>query len=76
MRCLPFWPFPCLVALCTMSPWRGAPPPFYPSAGHTAKDRCALSEILPAQLYLTNFKGADDIEALKQLRVSPRGLGR
>lgn len=53
-----------------MSPWRGAPPPFYPSAGHTAKDRCALSEILPAQLYLTNFKGADDIEALKQLRVS------
>ena len=53
-----------------MSGWRGAPPPFYPSAGHTALDRCTLSEIVPAQLYLTNFKGAADIEELKRLKVT------
>ena len=39
--------------------WRGEPPPYYPSSTHTALDRVALSEVLPKQLYLTNFKGAD-----------------
>lgn len=44
--------------------WTGTPPPFYPSAEHNARDRCALSEVLP-QLYLTNFKGGESAESLK-----------
>ena len=51
-------------------PWKGAPPPFYPASGYTAKDRCKLSEMLPSQLYLTNCKGAMDLDALTKLEVS------
>ena len=46
--------------------WRGPAPPFYPNSEFTALDRCALSEILP-RLYLTNYRGADDVKALKQI---------
>ena len=49
--------------------WRGAPPPFYPSAEHTALDRKCLSEVLP-NLYLTNFKGAEDPDELKRVAAT------
>ena len=49
--------------------WRGAPPPFYPSAEHTALDRKHLSEVLP-KLFLTNFKGAEDPLELKRVAAT------
>jgi len=50
--------------------WRGPEPPFYPSCSHTALERCALSEVLPQQLYLTNFKGAGDPTSLVERGVT------
>lgn len=52
-----------------MCGWRGAPPPFYPSAHFTALDRTQRSEVLP-RLYLTNFRGAEDIDELKKMGVT------
>ena len=49
--------------------WRGDPPPFYPTAAHTALDRVQLSEVLP-KLYVTNFKGAANAEALEVIGVT------
>ena len=46
--------------------WRGDPPPFYPSADHNARDRCVLSAVTE-RLYLTNFKGAEDVDGLKKI---------
>jgi protein-tyrosine phosphatase len=49
--------------------WPMAPPPFCPVAA-TQEDRDAISEVLPCQLYLTNYRGAADLEALKKIGVS------
>ena len=53
-----------------MAGWRGEPPPFFPSASHTAKDRIKLSEIIAGKLYVSNFKGAEDTAALRAVGVT------
>jgi len=49
--------------------WHGEPPPFYPSSSHTALDRSMRSEVL-TRLYLTNYKGAEDVAGLEQLGIT------
>lgn len=46
-------------------PWNGPPPPFYPSAEHSPEERGQLNAVIDAQLYLTNYRGAENLEALK-----------
>jgi len=48
---------------------RSQRPPFFPWSGYDA-DRAAVSEILPAQLYLSNWRGAANREALVQLQIT------
>ena len=50
-----------------MSGWRGPPPPFFPHAEHTAADRDVLSEIIPKKLFLTNYRGAENVEELQRI---------
>ena len=52
-----------------MGSWRGTAPRFYPSAACTAQDRDAISEIIP-RLYLTNYRGAENGQALRSLGVT------
>ena len=52
-------------AMAWRSPKDGPPPPFWPTESLVA-DRCQHSEIQPG-LYLTNYKGAEDIEGLKKI---------
>ena len=49
--------------------WRGPAPPYYPDNTQSALDRSRLDEILP-QLYLTNFKGADNMDELRRLKCT------
>jgi hypothetical protein len=37
--------------------WTGEPPPFFPSADHTAQQRSQLDAIIKDKLFLTNFRG-------------------
>lgn len=49
--------------------WTGPPPPFFPSADHTAEERDELSEIIP-RLYLTNYRGAENLKGLRAVHCS------
>lgn len=44
-------------------------PPFYPNSG-TQAERDSISEIIPKKLYLSNFRGADNLEKLQELGIT------
>ncbi|KAK3271528.1 hypothetical protein CYMTET_20130 [Cymbomonas tetramitiformis] len=44
-------------------------PPFYPDCGSQA-ERNSISEIIPEKLYLSNFRGADNLEKLRELGIT------
>ena len=50
--------------------WRGAAPPYFPSASHTARDRMAISEVYPNEVFISNFKGAADREELRRRGIT------
>lgn len=47
--------------------WTGEPPPFFPSADHTAQQRSQLNAIIKDKLFLTNFRGAESLEDLRRV---------
>jgi predicted protein tyrosine phosphatase len=49
--------------------WTGEPPPFFPTE-HSAEDRDQLSVIIPEKLYLTNFRGAENVDELKRIKCT------
>lgn len=59
----------CVLQYTASMAWRGPAPPYYPDNTHSALDRSRLDEILP-QLYLTNFKGADNMDELRRLKCT------
>jgi len=50
--------------------WRGLPPPFFPSPDCTQAQRAELSIIIPGRLYLTNFRGAEDVDELQRIKCT------
>mmetsp|Transcript_65205 Transcript_65205/g.108339 ORF Transcript_65205/g.108339 Transcript_65205/m.108339 type:complete len:275 (+) Transcript_65205:134-958(+) len=50
--------------------WCGDAPPFFPSGDHTAEERNRVDAVIKGRLYLTNFKGAANLEELKRIRCT------
>lgn len=69
LRCV-FVQFPKSSAITILMGWHGEPPSFYPSAYHTARDRMAISEVAINEVYVSNFKGAADKDALRAMGVT------
>jgi len=50
-------------------PWRGAPPPFFPSMEPDAGSRAQINRIIP-RVYLTSYEGVEDVEELKRIKCT------
>lgn len=61
------WPTVC--SSCLIMPWTGQAPPFFPVHG-SSEERDELSAIIPKKLYLTNYRGAESLDALKRVKCT------